>query len=139
MAEQNTLQSPAFREAFQTNERIERINTGKVASALVVFLMPAGVALDYFVYKNELVYFLCLRLVCSALAGVLWYLHTTEFGEKNYRLLGLPIAWLPAFFIGWMIYVTDGPTSQYYAGLNLILLAVSVFCASRCSISDSEI
>src|SRR5205807_1053896 len=30
------------------------------------------------------------------------------------------------FFIAWMIHQTDGPTSPYYAGLSLILLAVSV-------------
>src|SRR4029077_17923238 len=48
------------------------------------------------------------------------------FGQENYKVLGLPIALLPAFFIAWMISETEGPVSPYYAGLNLILLAVSV-------------
>lgn len=126
MAEASILNSPEFRVAFFENERAERIKTGKVASALVVFLMPAGISLDFFVYKQQLPLFLFLRLLSSALACVLWYLHTTEFGKNKYKLLGLPIAWLPAFFIGLMIYRTEGPTSPYYAGLNLILLAVSV-------------
>ena len=43
------LDQPGFREALQAHERAERINTGRVAAALVVFLMPAGVVLDYFV------------------------------------------------------------------------------------------
>src|SRR5205814_443785 len=55
-----------------------------------------------------------------------WYLHTTRVGQEHYKLLGLPIALLPAFFIAWMISDTQGPVSPYYAGLNLILLAVSV-------------
>jgi signal transduction histidine kinase len=117
---------PDFVEAFVTHERQERIHTGKVGCALVFFLLPVGVVLDYFVYPNEVGFFLALRLVCSALAGGLWFLHTTQFGYNNYRLLGIPIAWLPAFFIAWMMFVTDGPVSPYYAGLNLILLAVSV-------------
>lgn len=130
MAELGTLNNPEFREAFLENERRDRVKTGRIASALVVFLMPAGVTLDYFVYRrepfNHLWDFLLLRLLCSALAGVLWYLHTRPFGERHYKWLGLPIAWLPAAFICWMIYATEGPTSPYYAGLNLILLAVSV-------------
>lgn len=126
MSETISMKNPALLEAFETNERLERINTGKVASALVVFLMPAGVVLDLFVQSDHLGFFLLLRLICSALAGGLWYLHTTKFGERHYKILGLPIAWLPAFFMGWMIYVTDGATSTYYAGMNLILLAISI-------------
>jgi two-component system sensor histidine kinase PhcS len=139
MAEPSTLETPEFRAAFLANERRDRVKTGKIASALVVFLMPAGVTLDYFVYNQApfdcLNFFLFLRLLCSALAGVLWYLHSTPFGERNSQWLGLPIAWLPAFFICWMIYSTEGPTSPYYAGLNLILLAVSVVV--RWSIRES--
>jgi signal transduction histidine kinase len=120
------LNNPDFKAAFLTSERQERINTGKVAAALVVFLMPAGVTLDFAMYKDEVGRFLALRLICSALAGVIWFLHTIPFGQRHYRLLGLPIALLPAFFIAWMIFEKDGPESPYYAGLNLILLAVSV-------------
>src|SRR5690349_12091629 len=92
-----TVDSPEFRAAFLANERQNRIHTGKVASALVVFLMPAGVALDFFVYPWHIGDFLLLRLLCSALAGVLWFLHTRQFAQKYYKLLGLPIALLPAF------------------------------------------
>ena len=42
-----------FQEAFVANERRERIRTGKVACALVVFLMPAGVILDRYVYPDH--------------------------------------------------------------------------------------
>jgi signal transduction histidine kinase len=115
-----------FTEAFVTHERQERIHTGKVACGLVIVLMPVGVVLDYFVYPKDVGFFLALRLICSVLAGALWFLHTTRFGRDNYRLLGIPIAWLPAFFIAWMIFAAPGPVSSYYAGLNLILLAVSV-------------
>src|SRR5207302_614279 len=32
----------------------------------------------------------------------------------------------PAFFISWMIGYTDGASSPYYAGLNLVILAVCI-------------
>ncbi|MEO7297397.1 MAG: ATP-binding protein [Verrucomicrobiota bacterium] len=120
------IASPEFKEAYRANEQVERIQTGKIASALVVFLMPAGMTLDFFVYRAMVPQFLMLRLACSALAAVVWFLHTTEFGKRNYRWLGLPIPLLPAGFIAWMIYLTEGAASPYYAGLNLILLAISV-------------
>ena len=114
-----------FQEAFVANESRERIRSGKVACALVVFLMPAGVILDRYVYPDHWANFLLLRLLCSVLAGGLWALHNTRFGIRHYRFLGIPIALLPAFFISWMIGITEGLESPYYAGLILILLAVN--------------
>jgi two-component system sensor histidine kinase PhcS len=114
-----------FQEAFVANERRERIRSGKVASALVVFLMPAGIILDRYVYPERWADFLLLRLLCSGLAVGLWALHNTSFGSRHYLFLGIPIALLPAFFISWMIGITEGPESPYYAGLILILLAVN--------------
>jgi signal transduction histidine kinase len=126
MANLATLDNPGFRSAFLANERQERINTGKVACMLVIVLMPAGISLDYFLYPQRLPVFLCLRLLCSVLASGLLYLHTTSFGWKHYRLLGLPIALIPAACMAWMIYIEQGADSPYYAGPNLVLLAVSV-------------
>ena len=87
--------------------------------------MPLGIVLDYFVYPEHLVKFLELRLLCSLLVIVIWSLHSTSIARKHYPVVGLFIVILPAFFIAWMVYAT-GPVSPYYAGLNLILLAVSV-------------
>jgi len=114
-----------FKKAFFANEQQERIKTGKAACALVVFLMPLGTTLDFFVYPDRVFYFLQLRLSCSFLVGIIWFLHNRSFGQRFYRFLGLPIAILPAFFIGWMVFVTEGARSPYYAGLILILLAVT--------------
>src|SRR5215831_15383803 len=116
---------PEFKQAFLENEREVRINTGKLACALVVVLMPFGVLLDYAVYPDQVGYFFKLRLLCSVLVGIIWLLHRTAWGRNHYKALGLPIVMLPAFFIAFMIFVTDGTSSPYYAGLNLILLAVS--------------
>ncbi|MDZ4341097.1 MAG: response regulator, partial [Candidatus Binatia bacterium] len=114
-----------FKQAFVANERQERIRSGKAASALVIVLMPAGVVLDLFVYPEHVANFLQLRLLCSVLGAALWALHKTSFGIRYYRFLGIPVAILPAFFISWMIFATEGPASPYYAGLILILLAVN--------------
>ncbi|HKW30687.1 MAG TPA: histidine kinase dimerization/phospho-acceptor domain-containing protein, partial [Verrucomicrobiae bacterium] len=123
-ANHHSLKGPEFWEAFSANEREVRISTGRLACALVFALMPLGIVLDYFVYPEHLVEFLELRLVCSLLIVGVWALHSTAIARRHYPLVGLPIVILPAFFITWMVYVT-GSASPYYAGLNLILLAVS--------------
>jgi signal transduction histidine kinase len=130
MTEQPTISDPEFQKAFIAHERQERISTGKVASLLVVFLMPLGSMMDWLVYHAQRWEFFWVRLLCSVLAFGLWYLHTTDFGLRHYRRLGVPIALLPAFFLCWIIATAQGALSgaaaHYYAALNLILLAVSV-------------
>ena len=136
MRDRLSMTQPEFRAAFLANERQERIFTGKIASALVVFLMPTGVVMDLAVYGRDWGFLLGLRLASSAAAAVLWYLHTTAFGQKHYRYLGLPIALVPAFCITCMTFAEWNRMpetcrsflglSPYYAGLNAVLLAVSV-------------
>lgn len=120
-----TSKNNAIALAFQEHERQVRISTGRIACALVFALMPLGVTLDYFVYPAHVWEFLGLRVVCSLLIVGVWLLHSTSLARTHYPVIGLPIVLLPAFFITWMIYKTEGAASPYYAGLNLILLAVS--------------
>jgi two-component system, sensor histidine kinase PhcS len=122
--ENEALKEVEFREAFLANEQQVRISTGRLACVLVFVLMPFGVLLDYFVYPDDVTRFLGLRLLCSLLIVGVWALHSTSIARKCYPVVGLPIVILPAFFITYMIHVTDS-ASPYYAGLNLIMLAVS--------------
>lgn len=115
-----------FRAAFIDHEKQERIKTGKVAAMLVALLMPAGWVLDKWVYPGDALSFLPIRLACSFAALLVWALHWTHFGARHYKLLGMTIPLMPAACICWMISVKHGVVSPYYAGLNLILLAVSV-------------
>lgn len=111
--------------AFFEYNREVRIASSKIGCMLVVVLMPVGVALDYFVYPAQTGFFLILRLICSAMALVLWKLIASPFGRRHFRILGLGWFVLPSLFISLMIYFADGVKSPYYAGLNLVLIAVS--------------
>jgi signal transduction histidine kinase len=124
-ADAQDFRQAEFQNAFLANERQVRINTGKVACALVFALMPLGVTADYWVYREHLGEFLELRLLCSLLIIGIWSLHYTPLARKFYPLVGMPIVVLPAFFMTLMMARTEGAASPYYASLNLILLAVS--------------
>lgn len=117
----------AFQDAFQEHERQVRLSTGRQGCLLVFLLMPFGSILDYFVEPNPALVreFLLYRLVCSLLIAGVWWLHGTAFARKHYPVVGFSIVFLPALFIALMIH-QQGASSSYYAGLNLILLAVSV-------------
>ena len=116
-------------EVLQTYAEYERQITARhleIGCYLVMVLMPAGVFLDHFVYPIQAGFFFQLRLCAAFLALGLWGLLRTEFSKRFHWLCSLVIALIPAFFICWMIYATTGPTSPYYAGLNLVLLAIAL-------------
>ena len=116
-----------IQEAFADYDRQVRISNSKLGAVLAIIMMPAGASLDYFVYGPARVgEFLKLRLLCSLLVGIVWLLFMTTFGKKHYRVLGMTWYMLPAFFIAWMVYVANDPVSPYYAGLNLVVLAVGL-------------
>jgi hypothetical protein len=97
----------------------------EVGCLLVMVLMPAGVILDHFVYPDETWPFFKVRLLCALLEGVVLVSLRARITQRFHRALGLIVALLPVMFICGMIYATDGPRSPYYAGINLILLAIA--------------
>src|SRR6266849_1982144 len=115
MDKQGSIQNPALRQAFQAYEAQQRIVNTKVGCALVVFLMPAGSLLDYFVYPDKLGSFLILRLLCSATAALIWAFLFTELGRRSGRWLGIIVPLLPVVFIAAMIASQEGFASPYYA------------------------
>ena len=119
-----SIEAADLRRAFQAYETQQRIINTKVGCWLVVFLMPAGFVLDYWVYPNKLLPFLGLRLISSALAGMIWAFLLTEVGRRSGRWLGIIVPLIPVVSIAGMIAAEEGFGSPYYAGLNLVLLAV---------------
>jgi signal transduction histidine kinase len=57
-------------------------------------------------------------------AGIIWIFLFSEAGRKSSKWLGVIVPMLPAVFIAGMIAVKEGFASPYYAGLNLVLLAI---------------
>ena len=119
------LDNRAVRRAFAEYDREETVNNFKVACAIGMVLMPAGIILDQYVYPDKLSLFIQLRLECSALIALFFGILLTPFGRRHYRVLGVTLFMLPASFITWMIYATQGAASPYYAGLNLVLLVLA--------------
>src|SRR5678816_375128 len=114
----NTSRDSKLMRAYVDYERKLAIEKCRMACLLGVVFMPAGALLDYFVYSDQVPFFFGLRLWCSVLLGVLWWLFAQPFGQRHHKALGMIEVSLPLFFISLMIYATDGAVSPYYAGLN---------------------
>jgi len=112
--------------AYVEYERQLAIDKYRVACLLGIVFMPGGALLDYFMYPKMVLPFFGMRLLCSALLGLVWWLFTTPWGSRNYKGLGMIEVSLPLFFISWMIYLTTGAQSSYYAGLNLVLMGAGI-------------
>jgi len=122
----STSNTGVIRRAFKEAEAQRRVGNTRVGCALVVFLMPLGSLVDYFVYPRELAAFFQLRLACSSLAALIWAMLFTDVGKRQIRWLSGVVPLLPAAFLSVMIARTDGFASSYYAAINLVLLAVGV-------------
>ena len=119
-----TNQAEELQCAFAEHDRKVILDNVKVGCWIGMALMPAGVVLDWVVYRPQVMQFLILRLVCSGLIAVFLKLVCSDVGERHPRKLGVILAMFPASFITIMIYVTTGAESPYYAGLNLVLLVI---------------
>jgi two-component system sensor histidine kinase PhcS len=110
--------------AFRANEVVQRVTNTKVGCLLVILLMPAGSSLDFFVYRDCLRPFFYIRIACSLIAAAILLFLFTNAGRKAGNALGVIVPMLPAVSIAGMIAFKEGFLSPYYAGLNLVLLAV---------------
>jgi signal transduction histidine kinase len=113
--------------AFAEYDKKVRISNSRLGAIWAMILMPAGITLDYLVYPDQVWEFFILRVLCSVCVWGVRALFNTEFGNRNYRFLGMLWYMLPAFFISGMIYASDEVTSPYYAGLNLVLIGAGLF------------
>lgn len=91
-----------------------------------IALILLGVILDYGIYPQDQFRFAAARLICSALIYVIILMMETEWGKGRIQLLTFLWLLLPQIMISWMIAVTDGATSIFYAGLNLAVFASGI-------------
>lgn len=96
----------------------------RIGYVLVLILVPAGGVLDYFVYADSglLWPILYARAICTGFLIPLFALTLSAVGPHHARILNIALVVAPVFAMCWMIHVTTGAASSYYAGLNLMIV-----------------
>ena len=96
------------------------------AAVLAGIFMMAGGTLDVVVFPEYLLLFFIIRLVCSLLLVLVYMDLRSKSGARRGNFVAAWIAVLPMLSICAMIYFTGGGNSIYYAGLNLVLVGLSL-------------
>ncbi|MBA1145740.1 response regulator [Ectothiorhodospiraceae bacterium WFHF3C12] len=118
--------SPAIVDAWRDEDRAARVRFSKIGCVLAILLIPAGSTLDFMVYPSLLGDFLVYRLLADAVIAAILALHFTEIGRRHIRALILGWLITPQVIICYMIFLTEGFGSTYYAGLNLAILGMGI-------------
>src|SRR5262249_46225535 len=118
--------TPEDQKAFRDYDRDRRIRLTKIGAILTLVLMPLGTSLDEKVYPAMVPAFMKVRVLVSILAGLIWLFLTLKPTKKYYVGWGLLLPLMPLLSINWMIYLTEGPTSPFYAGLLLISVPMAL-------------
>jgi hypothetical protein len=118
--------SEAVLKSFRNYEREVSVVNARHAAALAAIFMVAGVSLDIIVFPEHLRLFLIIRIICSVLLVLVFLDLKRRGGARRGDFVAGWIALLPMVSICAMIYFTGGGNSVYYAGLNLVLVGLSL-------------
>lgn len=113
-------------EAWNREELSERLRLSKIACVWLLVLMPAGASLDILVYPDWFGRFLMVRLASDFVVLLILGAHFTVVGRRHIRVLTLSWLTTTQVTICYMIYITGGFSTTYYAGLNLAILAMGI-------------
>ena len=113
-------------EEFEAHERQIRHRNIPTTALIAAVITAAGLILDYFVYPEFFWKIQIIRLVGIIISLLIYWWairHTVDEVSSFFPSL-LPLTVIIS--ISLMILITDGGNSSYYAGLNLVLVALAI-------------
>ncbi|MGB3941871.1 MAG: HAMP domain-containing sensor histidine kinase [Candidatus Manganitrophaceae bacterium] len=121
--------NPLVADAFKKYLLETNVLRVRIACILGFTLVPLFSLLDYLTIPDYFRTFLFIRLTCFFVIFFLFLLSFTAIGKKNMNLLGAATAIMIGVTISLMVQYYGGYESPYYAGLNLVILGVSMLFA----------
>lgn len=112
------------RRSYAQDMRGHHLTSSRACAVTVAVLILAGVVLDYALYPQLMTRFAIARGVATAgvLAGLA--LLYTRFGCRHAHAVTFVWLTFPQLMIAWMIHVSEGEASLFYAGIILTIFAV---------------
>lgn len=120
-----SLEGSALAQRYAAENRDVTLKNARVGAWIVILLVPVCSILDYFVYRQQFLQFLVLRLTCSLCCLPLLFGINRAVGQRHYGLYPILLPVIPAIFISLMIYLSGDASSVYYAGLTLCIVGTS--------------
>jgi signal transduction histidine kinase len=116
----------ALLRAYAEADHDQRIRLSKVGCVMTLVMVLVFWGLDHLVYPALVAEFLMARVLCDLGILIVFGLLFTALGRSWIRFLGIAWAVFPGIGISWMVWRTSGEASPYYAGLNLVMIVVSL-------------
>ena len=111
---------------FREYENGIAYDNARRAAVIAALFMLAGWSLDLIILADHAVRFLIIRAVCALLlGGIFWHLGKAG-GFVRAKVWPRASRCCPIISICIMIAMTEGGNSTYYAGLNLVLVGLSL-------------
>ncbi len=114
-----------IKSAYNKYNHTQWLRFSSITAIVAGSLIPIFSILDYYYYPNYFYLFLALRLTCTIAIGALWAL-TATIAQAHVKPIAIFGAILVQSMICYMVFVTEGPDSNYYAGLNLTIIAMGL-------------
>lgn len=114
---------------YETILREFRFEFSRGGAYTSIALVLLGVGLDYALYPHMQLLFTAVRVGVAILTYGIIHVMETTWGKDKIQWLTFVWLFLPQLMIAWMIGVTEGATSLYYAGLTLAVYASGIVLA----------
>ncbi len=118
--------SPEFQTAYEEQTRRDYVAAAKLGTAVSIPLNLLCSIMDWWMYPGLLEKFFVARLGSAFLVGLAWIWFRNPRNSFQRRLFGITWFASPLAVILWMVYAANDPFAPYYAGLNIVLLAVGL-------------
>ncbi len=120
------MNDPEFQKTYAEQNRREYIANATFGSMVSIPLNLSCSIMDHFMYPEWTWAFFKARMACGILTALVWFWFTRPGGRCPRRIFGVTWFMGPLMMIYWMMNVVNDPLSPYYAGLNIILLAMGL-------------
>src|SRR5437588_4150495 len=122
---QTTMNDPEIQHAYEEQNRRDYIANAVFGSMVSIPLQLSCSVMDYKMYPEKGDSFLKVRLGVALLTGLVWVWFKSPW-PCHRRIFGTTWFLGPLIMVLWMIYTLPDQFSPYYAGLNIILLAMGL-------------
>ncbi|UGQ48649.1 sensor histidine kinase [Massilia endophytica] len=118
------MEASLTRSSYEQELKGYHLLASKACAVTVIVLVLLGMVLDYAVYPNEMMRFGLVRAGTSLAVLAALALLYTSYGQRHVHAVTFIWLTFPQLMIAWMIHVTEGESSLFYAGIILTIFAV---------------
>lgn len=112
-----------IREEYIEDQKKSKLKKSIYGCILGIIFVPFGSIIDWFIYPSFFFEFSIARLWCALLILFIMTLHYTKSAKHNIQYLYFSWIILLQVILCWIISVTDGHLSTYYASLSVVIFA----------------